>query len=180
MFFLRSKKLNKEVLPRLTNAHVPGINSLPIYRFLLDNQKLNNREGIEFVWNDIFNNFSFLPRVVYKNIIFSKAKWLINKSDIKHFYDCKNKEFKKVFDQWIKDIKLPQYIQLVEGDNTLLINIKNQDSVEMLLQIVKNKNNFVLQEFLFNNDKTVMRKNETFCNQIVVSFFNNEKLKSVV
>lgn len=175
-FFLRSKKLNKEILPRLTSAHVSDINSLPIYRFLLDIQKLNNREGIEFVWNDLFNSFYFLPRVVYKNIIFSKAKWLINKSDIKHFYTCKNKEF----NQWSRDIKLPQYVQLVEGDNTLLINTKNQDSIEILLQTVKNKNNFILEEFLFNNDKTVSRQNETFCNQIVVSFFNNEKLKSVI
>ncbi len=177
---LRSKKFNCQILPRLTNAHVPSSQSLPLYRFLCDIQLEKKREGVCFKWHSLFNSFSFLPRVTFQNIIFSKAKWIINILEIQHLYKLSNKDdvFKEFLD-WGKTLELPKYVQLVEGDNTLLIHTHNSDCINMLLATVKNKKSFVLEEFLFHNTNLVTDNRDFFCNEFVVSFFNNKKLKDI-
>ena len=81
--FLRSGKLNKEVIPRLSTAHNFSYNSLPIYHFLCDMQNQGLRGGLYFSWPQILQNEQYLPRVTYKNVIFSLARWIVKKEHIK-------------------------------------------------------------------------------------------------
>ncbi len=177
---LRSKTLNKEVLPRLTNAHNYSKNSLPVYHFLCDLQTQNIRSGLGFSWKNIAENHSFLPRAIYKDIILSKATWYISKEEIKLFIEFfyKEKQLLKEIRSWRKDIKMPQYVQLVESDNTLLINLENVTSIQLLINTIKNKKKSKLEEFLFTENTVVNNKNGRFSNEFVVSFYNEEKLKT--
>ena len=171
---LKSKKLNKIINPRLSNAHNYKNSNLPIYNFLCDLQYQNKRPYIGFSWNTIFSEYQFLPRVVFENIIFSKARWLIKISD-----------FKKLFlgddsiinvRNWQKSNTIPDYVDLVEGDNKLLINFNNEYSIKMLFDAVKTKKQFILEEFLFQNSKMISDSlGNNYCNQFIVSFFNKNK-----
>ncbi|WP_093669758.1 lantibiotic dehydratase family protein [Tenacibaculum sp. MAR_2009_124] len=174
---LRSKRLHREIIPKLTNAHLPNDRSLPIYRFLCDIQTEGKRGGIGFAWHNLFDNFSFLPRVIHKNVILSKAQWRIDYAEIEAFYNLNKEELLDTFVNWCDEKNIPEYVQVVERDNTLLINTKNINCVEMLLDTVKNKSTFILEEFLFTEDKTVTRNETSFCNEFVISLFNNQKLK---
>ncbi|MCL7752468.1 lantibiotic dehydratase family protein [Polaribacter sp. Z022] len=171
IIILKSKKLGKEILPRLGNAHNFGSNSLPIYHFLCDLQTQNKREVIGFGWNPIFKQHSFLPRVEFNNIIFSKARWKVNVNDFKKLLENNN------FDIWKKKNKIPDLVELVEGDNKLLIYFKNKFCLYMLLDTIKNRKEFILEEFLFSDEGiTKEDKGHSYCNQFIVSFYNNEKL----
>lgn len=171
---LRSKKLNKIIAPKLSTAHNYTNSNLPVYNFLCDLQNQNKRSNIGFKWNKIMNEYNFLPRVVFDNIIFSKACWRIKLSD-----------FRKVFQEddliinvkkWQKLNAIPDYVDLVEGDNKLLINFNNYFSIKMLFDAVKTKEYFILEEFLFNSSKMVKdKKGNHYCNQFIVSFFNRNK-----
>jgi hypothetical protein len=180
---LWSKKLDKEVLPCLTNAHNYSNNSLPIYHFLCDLQTQDKRKSLGFSWRDLTLNQSFLPRVTYKKCILSKAKWIIDIKDFQSILVLKKneKELLREVSKWRHSNQVPQYVQLKEGDNTLLINLEDITMIQLLLTTVINKNQFILEEFLFIMDTIVKNNNdERFTNQVVVSFYNELKLKTAI
>jgi len=87
---LRSKKYNKDIQPHLSNAHNFSSNALPVYQFLADMQTQNIRGGIYFSWGALENEYDFLPRVSYKNIIFSEATWVVKKEEYENIIKLTN------------------------------------------------------------------------------------------
>ena len=173
--YLRSKKHNKKVIPHLTNAHNYSYNPLPIYHFLCDLQAQVERKSIYFDWGVLAQLNEYLPRVVYKNLILSKAKWFFKKEVFNDFYTLlgDDKRLSERLSFWKKKHQLPQFIQLVEGDNTLLINLENITTFHMLLQSIKNKTNIILEEFLFTENTVVKNETGNFTNQIVIAFYKD-------
>ncbi|WP_035086019.1 lantibiotic dehydratase family protein [Aquimarina latercula] len=178
---LRSKKFNKEVVPHLTNAHNFSSNALPIYQFLANMQTQNVRSGIGFDWGPFSEEYDFLPRVEYKDVIFSNATWNISSLDIADLLKSQkdDDEFKIELHKIIDAKKLPQFVLLVDGDNELLINTRNITSMKMLLNTVKKRERFKLKEFLHSEDSSIKEGENAFTNQIVVSFYNETKLKNI-
>ena len=74
---LRSKRLNKEIIPRMTTAHNFSMTTLPVYQFLCDLQFQQIR-SVGWQWG-LLDNRPFLPRVSYGKYILSKARWIIDK-----------------------------------------------------------------------------------------------------
>ncbi|MBQ4821834.1 lantibiotic dehydratase family protein [Aquimarina sp. MMG016] len=174
---LRSKRLNKYVLPRLSNAHNYSANALPIYHFLCDLQQQKTRSGIGFYWGAVFQNKSFLPRVVYKDFILAKARWKIHKEEIQDFLTYTPQQLLEHIDSWRLRHSIPAMVQLIDGDNTLLINLESPNAIQMWLDTIKKRSEFIIEEFLFVEDSIVKRGIQDFTNQFVISFYNEEKLK---
>lgn len=174
---LRSKKYNKAVLPRLSNAHNYSVNALPIYHFLADMQTQDLRGGIYFNFGPLDGFFDFLPRVEYDNLILHEAKWRIRKKEFEKWVSIR-KEKEKLRNK-IKEFRdekgLPQFVLLVDGDNELLVNLNNYSSVVMLLETIKNRDEFVLKEFLHQNEGLVSSEQGYHTNQVIVSFYNAVK-----
>ncbi|MCX2678900.1 lantibiotic dehydratase family protein [Galbibacter sp. EGI 63066] len=173
---LRSKKLNKEVLPYLTNAHNYKNSSLPIYQFLCEVGLQSKRQSIGFDWGALSEIYYFLPRVVYRDFILAKAIWKIDVSDFKKIIDDDkgHMSLKDKLKTWREDYQIPDWVQLIDGDNTLTLNLNNNDCIEMLLQTIKRKRSFVLEEFLFHNKGVVKNhNNEYYSNQMVLCFYKS-------
>ncbi len=173
---LKSKRLQKEIIPQLTNAHNYSLNPLPIYHFLCDLQYQNTKSYIGFSWPSITENHKFYPRVIYKNCIISKAEWHLYKKDIKLFVEKLNDKISlmEYVQNWRNLNRVPQYVQLIEHDNKLLIDLNNYESVNLLFSHIKNKSKCVLEEFLFANNTLVNRGNEQFTNECVISFYKEK------
>ena len=177
--YLRSKRLNKEVIPRLTTAHNYVSNSLPIYHFLSEMQSQNIRTGIGIQLGPFVEEYSFIPRVEYNDLILSEALWNIKKLDVEPFYEIINHDTELLngIRKFRADRRLPQYIMLVDNDNELLVNLENVNSIQMLLSCVKNKSRFKIKEFLYPEDGIVKSADskEYYTNQIILSFYNSKK-----
>lgn len=167
---LYSKKLKKEVIPYLTNAHNYWSNSLPIYNFLSDIRSQNIREDLSFFWSAVFQDYEYLPRVKYKNIILSLAQWLVRKEEMN-----KIRTQKEVLTLMQKR-NIPSLVLLIEGDNELLINFKNEISCNMFITQTKNKEKILLKEFLYSFNRSLVRQDlKPFTNEIIFSFYKNEQ-----
>jgi hypothetical protein len=179
---LWSKKQDKEIIPRLTNAHNYSYNTLPIYHFLCDMQFENCKPSIGFHWNNLGKLFDYFPRVTVGNCIVSKARWVFTKEKHPDFFKVLNIKQtiydKSVFMSHIPSLKannfLPQYVSLVDGDNELVINLDNSTCIEMLVETVKKKSQFVLEEFLFPSSKVVTGKTDCYANQFIVGLKRNQ------
>lgn len=169
---LRSKSKNKEVIPSLTNAHNYSSNSLPVYHFLCDLGNQNIKPALYFDWGDLGSIYHFLPRIEYGNMILSKARWKINANEIKSFLsllkDSDKENTISHVENWRKKRQIPQWIQWTKLDNTLVINLKNWDLVNLFFLSVKNENKVVAEEFLCNED-------ENFTSQFIFPMYKNQR-----
>ena len=115
--YLWSKKLNKEVLPRLSNAHNFSFNALPIYQFLADLQGSDLRRGLFFGFGTAEKGRDFLPRVEYNNLILHEAKWTIKKRNIQPLLKVIDhaSNLKKEVVKFRKQHRIPKYASLIDG-----------------------------------------------------------------
>lgn len=163
---LRSKSLDKEIIPKLTTAQNYDFNSLPIYQFLSQMQLHLRNAALSFSWGDLYHFFDYFPRLEYKGVIISRAEWTIRKADIEKLVSKKNIE------EFVKKLKLPKVFVLAVADNELVIDSQHKLSVEMFLQEIKNKHEILLKEYLFDNTNSpvVDEQGRKYVNEVVLSY----------
>ncbi len=170
---LRSKRLNKQVIPRLSTAHNYAFNSLPVYRFLCDLQLQDKKKGLGFSWGSLQHQNQFLPRVMYKNTILQLAKWMFQKDDVALLRNACGEALMKAVADLRSKWKMPRYIVLSEGDNELLIDLDSISSVQLWLDAVKNKDNFVIKEFTWPGNIVSDEHQAVFSNQFIAVLQRN-------
>lgn len=143
---LRSKRLDKEVIPRLTTAHNYSLTTLPIYQFLCDLQ-FQNIQSTGWHWGTLKNQ-SFLPRVSYGKFIISKARWVLTKEDVKDAGKKNDDELSNYFKGIRKLKNLPDYVLLSQGDNELLLHLGNIFCLKLLLAEFNKSDSVILTESL--------------------------------
>jgi lantibiotic biosynthesis protein len=175
---LRSKRLNKEIIPHLTNAHNYSYNALPVYHFLCDLQTQNLRGGIGFNWGPFAAEYEFQPRVTYRNLIFSPATWNIRKESFDKYTEIKDdNELYNAIQEWRKQLRIPAEVLLADSDNKLYINLENIMCIRTLFSVTQNRPGFELEEFLFSSENAVVKSPDgVFTNEVVLSYYNEGKL----
>jgi hypothetical protein len=170
---LKSKKLNKEIIPRNTNAHNYRLSSTPIYQFLCDIQCQNTRPGLWFSSGNIINNLDYKPRIRYKNFILEPAIWNINQSEI-GFINI-NKDDAELIEEircLRKRRNIPRRVLLVEDGNELFIDLESIISIKSIRSNIKGNKRIKLKEFLLDTDNPLV-KGEDGCynNEFIVSAY---------
>ena len=150
---LQSKRFNKEVIPRLTTAHNFS-RGLPVYKFLCDMQLQDKIPGVTWRWYP-FEKEPFLPRIIYKNIIVSRARWYLFKTEYASLLDNKKTDLLHAFSAIRARLHLPRYVALVAGDNELLLDLECLPALTILKEKLL-KSNVILLEFLQTPDRCLV------------------------
>lgn len=157
---LRSMRLGREVIPRLSCAHDYFTSqALDLYRFLCMLQDQSARGLIGWSWG-VFLNLGFLPRVVSGKVVFTKARWCLRREQITRLSGGNTEQrFEKLQRLRIKQ-RIPRFVMYVEGESELAFDLDNILCVQALIELIRRRNTAVLVEMFPPPDKLPMRSPE--------------------
>ncbi len=168
------KYSGQTIIPKLSNAHNVTTNDLPMYHFLTDLQNQNKLNHISFDWGAKLSNAKFLPRVIYKTVVLSPATWHLNYEELIDFETIKDTmEFYTKFHAWRVTKQMPAWINLIDFDNNLVLNLNNLNFQHIFIAKAKKMKTFTVTEFLFDPDNVnVFSDDGAYTNEIVVPVYH--------
>jgi thiopeptide-type bacteriocin biosynthesis protein len=146
---LRSVRLDKEVVPRMTNAHNYSQGTLSIYQFLGALQYQDHPGGTKFSWPAAFSSIKRLPRVCYRNSVWSSAVWRLDADDLSALRRASASP--DDLRQWRESLGLPRFVTIDMSDNSLPIDFDNPVLVAMLLEEIADAQGATLTESISLN-----------------------------
>ena len=170
---LRSRALQREVVPRLTTAHNTELRTVGIYRFLAALQTQLTVGHLAWNWGTL-SQMPFLPRVRCGCAILARRVWNVTEEEIKGFSSGDDLEqFRKVQD-WRQARGLPRHVGLVDGDNVLPVDFRNPHSIDALVDEIAKRSQITLREMLPGPDELCVSGPEgRYCHELVVPFVRN-------
>lgn len=173
--FLRSKKYDKEVIPRLTCAHNHSLSPIPVYRFLCDLQYQPISGGLGIRWSRILANNDHLPRIQYKNFILFQEQWKIQSSEIKDLDKLSDSDLNAQFHEFLQKRGIPTDVIIPDSDNELYLNLNDTNCQRFLLGEITKRKGITLEEFLFKGEDGIVRcGNNVYTNEMIFVFHKNK------
>lgn len=168
---LRSARLGRRVIPRLTSAHnFSSSRNLTTYRFLCLLQGEGLRRGLRWSWG-VLERFAFLPRVRSGRLVLARARWRMEKSEIAKLAKTQGVPRMEAVEAWRAVRGLPRYIVLADFDNELLVDLENPLSVDAFVAVVRRREQATLLEFFPGPEKLCVGGPEgRFTHELIVPF----------
>jgi len=166
---LRSERLGREVIPRLTSAH-NFTRGLGIYRFLCGLQDQGATVGVGWNWGAL-EAAAFLPRVRSGRLILQRARWRLFEDEIKALCAASSGARFAAAQRLRTERRMPRRVLLADGDNELLVDFENILSVEAGLDVIEGRREAVLFELFPQPGELCARGPEgRFVHELVVPF----------
>jgi thiopeptide-type bacteriocin biosynthesis protein len=167
---LRSERLGKEVLPRLTSAHNHPMAALGTYRFLCALQSQDGDAGLGWSWGAL-SGAPFLPRVRHGRVILAVARWVVEKEALAALAKGDDAARFDAVQALRARLELPRWVGVADADNVLPVDLDNVLSVESFVALVKNRRGVALQEMHPLPDELCATGPEgRFVHEVVVPF----------
>ena len=167
---LRSARLGREVIPRMTSAHNYVRGSLGVYRFLCTLQAQGTLGGVGWGWGAL-DSAPFLPRVTCGRLVLARATWWMLQDEIKRLSKAEGAERYRAVQAWRAERGLPRLIALVDADNELLVDLDNALSIDTFVDVVEDRDRARLVEFFPGPDRMPAAGPEgRFLNEVLIPF----------
>jgi class I lanthipeptide synthase len=167
---LRSRRLEREVVPRLTTAHDEDWRNLGVYRFLCALQRQDVVSDLKWDWGPL-RDAPFLPRVVSGRLVLSRARWKLTEAELLALGQ------RAIADQFAAvqalraGRRLPRYVALADRDYQLVIDLDNVLSVAALTHHLRGQRQAVLVEMFPGPDELCVTGPEgRFMHEFIVPF----------
>ncbi|MEP1446300.1 MAG: lantibiotic dehydratase [Paraglaciecola sp.] len=171
---LWSKRLQKQIVPRLSSAHNYTSRSLSVYKFL---SMLQRQSGTppEFSLPASQALTSFIPRIMLDNLILSEKMWRIPREELEELIKQSEIDYVKLRVLQEK-YELDNIVSLAANDNVLQLNLRNPQMLDILLSETKGQRLVELKEVLVAQYQTPVKslKDEWYTNELIIPFFNTD------
>lgn len=127
---LRSKRLNKRLIPRLPSAYNYSRSDLSAYRFLCDLQYQNLHFNLGFKLQNYFPHLSHYPRVHFKDIVVSPASWLVPNE---LFKEKEAKEALKKLRDWLTKNQVDAVFKAGHADHILCFDPASDEDLQAFI-----------------------------------------------
>lgn len=141
---LRSKTLNREIIPSLSSAHNYTRGSMPLYHFLASLQYQGLTPSYGWNWGPL-RHATYQPRVVLNRTILARQGWLVE-------YEPAFKGRTESLDAlraYLQTAAVTQFVTFQELDNQLPIDLENDLALGILLDHLRKEKTVWLREDLF-------------------------------
>lgn len=153
-FVVRSARLGREVLPRLSNAHRwEHKRNLPVYQFLAALQTQSAVGTLTWPWGCL-GSASWLPRVRVGRLVLSRQRWRVGPAAFSNVVRQRPlgpgvfSDFRSEFARWVDDQRAPEWMVLAEGDARLPIRVGDETSERWVFDCLRRQGEVVLEEML--------------------------------
>jgi lantibiotic biosynthesis protein len=167
---LRSRRLGREVVPRLTTAHDEDWRNLGVYRFLCALQRQDVVSDLMWDWGPL-RQAPFLPRVVSGRLVLSRARWNLTEAELLALGQARDAGQFAAVQAWRAERRLPRYVAVADRDHQLVIDLDNVLSVAALAHQLRGRPQAVLVEMFPDPDALCVTGPEgRFVHQLVIPF----------
>lgn len=151
---LRSKRLNKRLIPRIPSAYNYSRSDLSAYRLLCDLQYQGLYGNLNFKLQDFFPHLAHYPRVSFKDIILSPASWLVPTA---FFKEKQTTVALKQLKDWLATNQIDSIFKAGTSDNILCFDPANDGDLQAFILYGKQccQQEIYIQEGLIDNTSVV-------------------------
>jgi thiopeptide-type bacteriocin biosynthesis protein len=175
---LRSQRLQREIIPRLTTAHAFFNSGLPLYEFLCFLARQDLASDLLWWWGPL-NGMRFLPRVRSGRAILTLARWLFERDELPALAPDDERAFAGV-QRWREQHRVPRWVALADGDNVLPVDLGRMSGIDLFLHYAKERPRVVLRE-LFPAPRDALAANAEegrFAHELLVPLVAREERRS--
>jgi thiopeptide-type bacteriocin biosynthesis protein len=168
---LRSRRLGKEIVPRLSTAHnYGGPKQLAVYRLMASLQGQGATISGSWSWGAL-DDARFLPRVEYGPLVLAPARWLLRAPDLARICAPTSLERHRAASALRDELRLPRIVGLEDGDNVLPVDLGNSLSIDAFAGAVKDRPHARLIElFVDEKDQICRGPRGVHTHEVVVPF----------
>ena len=163
---LRSKRLNKRMIPRMSSAYNFRRSDLPIFRFLYDLSFYGIWPDLTFDPLNLFPGNKYYPRFQFRNIVLSLAKIRVTKGEIEG-----SSVHEKIIclKNLIEDFKLGSIVKVLSDEEPLVMGCSIKQDMELLLGEVQKKGSVYIEEFpIASNPLVIDKQGRGYNNQLII------------
>jgi len=170
---LRSTRLGREIIPRLTTPHDHAAPPAPgVYRFLCALQHQGTATELQFRWGPL-DALGFLPRVQVGRVILGKARWRLFADELQAIIAPGISRFEAV-QRLRAQHGIPRHVELPDGDHRLALDLYNPICVDLLAERVRNRADAVVFEMYPPLDEhSAIGPEGHFVHELVIPFVHD-------
>lgn len=167
---LRSKKMNKRIVPRMASAYNYSRSDLSVFRLLCDLQHQNIQTNLSLFIETLYPELPYYPRIQYQNIVLSQRKWQVKKADVIALTvaDCK---------KYLKELGLGNYFKAGLADQTLCFETDSDSDLTAFLLYMQKQTTVYLEDVIIPERCTVLdAEGKPYLAQFILNLYHKEKI----
>jgi thiopeptide-type bacteriocin biosynthesis protein len=170
---LRSARLGREIVPRLTHALDFAVRGLGVIKFLGALQYQGVASGLTFRWGTL-EDLPFLPRVTHGRLVLSRARWRLFEDELAPLATLEDAALAGAIRAIRAARVLPRYTAVADGDNLLPFDLDEPRAADTFARLIRNRSSVDVVEMLPAPGELAVEGPEgRFVHELVVPFLRS-------